>query len=163
MILAAWYHPILATLFTLVAVFLMMVILLQRGRGVGLSGAFGGAATNTAFGSKTGDVLTWATVVIACFFLLLTVVLNYVFVPQGADLSTGSPSVTTPAPASTPPPAGTTAELPISTGQQQGATPTPGPQPAGSDTQPPADAGQTKPPPAQEPPAQPDETGGDNP
>ena len=81
MLLAAWYHPILATLFALVAVFLMLVILLQRGRGVGLAGAFGGAATNTAFGSKTGDVLTWATVVIACIFLLVALGLNYVFVP----------------------------------------------------------------------------------
>jgi preprotein translocase subunit SecG len=92
MLLAAWYHPILATLFALVAVFLMMVILLQRGRGVGLAGAFGGAGGNTAFGSKTGDVLTWATVVIACVFLLLTVVLNFVFVPETAGLG-GVPAI----------------------------------------------------------------------
>lgn len=81
-ILAAvrWYHNIWATVFALLAVLLMGVILLQRGRGVGLSGAFGGAGGHTAFGAKTGDVLTWATIVIAVVLLTLTVGLNYVFV-----------------------------------------------------------------------------------
>lgn len=95
MILAEnWYHPILATLFAFVALLLMGIILLQRGKGVGLSGAFGGAGGQQAFGSKTGDVLTWATIVVAAFFLLFAVVLNYWFLP---------PRVSTPAEASAPP------------------------------------------------------------
>ena len=81
MLLALWYHSILATLFALLAVFLMGVILLQRGKGVGLAGAFGGAGGHTAFGAKTGDVLTWATVVIAFVMLTFAVILNFVFVP----------------------------------------------------------------------------------
>ena len=81
MLLALWYHSILATLFALLAVLLMGVILLQRGKGVGLSGAFGGAGGHTAFGAKTGDVLTWATIVIAIVMLVFAVILNYVFVP----------------------------------------------------------------------------------
>ncbi len=93
MILAAWYHGIAATLFALLAIFLMLLILLQRGKGVGLAGAFGGSATNTAFGSKTGDVLTWATVVLASVFLLLAVGLNHLFVPQGGGLRTPAPVV----------------------------------------------------------------------
>lgn len=84
MILAAWYHTILAMIFSLFAVLLMGVILLQRGKGVGLAGAFGGAGGHSAFGSKTGDVLTWATVVIAIMFLCVAVLLNYVFVPERA-------------------------------------------------------------------------------
>jgi preprotein translocase subunit SecG len=84
MILAAWYHPILATLFALLAILLMGVILLQRGRGVGLAGAFGGAGGNTAFGAKTGDFLTWATIVIAGVFLVTSILLNYAFRPQTA-------------------------------------------------------------------------------
>lgn len=90
MILAAWYHTILAILFAFVAIFLMLVILLQRGKGVGLAGAFGGAGGHSAFGSKTGDVLTWATIVIAGFFLLFAVLLNYVFVPQKPSFQTGA-------------------------------------------------------------------------
>jgi len=81
MILAAAYHPVLATLFGFLALLLIVVILLQRGRGVGLAGAFGGAGGQQAFGAKTGDFLTWATIVIAAILLTFAVLLNYVFVP----------------------------------------------------------------------------------
>ena len=93
MLLALWYHSILATLFALLAVFLMGVILLQRGKGVGLSGAFGGAGGHTAFGAKTGDVLTWATVVIAFVLLTFAVILNFVFVPL-APPTAPAPTIT---------------------------------------------------------------------
>ena len=81
MILAAYYHPILATLFGFAAIVLIGVILLQRGKGVGLAGAFGGAGGHTAFGAKTGDFLTWATVAGAAIMLTFAIILNYVFVP----------------------------------------------------------------------------------
>ncbi len=76
----------LATIFgivlCIVCALLVLVILLQRGRGGGLSGAFGGAGGNTPFGAKTGDVFTWVTVGFAVIFLVLEVVLNFLFVPQ---------------------------------------------------------------------------------
>ena len=43
-----------------------------------LSSAFGGAGGSTAFGSKTGDVLTWATSVVFGVFMLLAIALNLV-------------------------------------------------------------------------------------
>ena len=98
MLLAAFYHPILATLFALLAILLMLVILLQRGRGVGLQGAFGGAGGHTAFGSKTGDILTWITVIGAGVFLFCIVILNYVFTEQKAALPTPPASGTPAAP-----------------------------------------------------------------
>jgi len=58
---------------------LMGVILLQRGRGTGLAGAFGGAGGASAFGAKTGDVFTWITVVVAAVFILLSIGANFVF------------------------------------------------------------------------------------
>lgn len=79
MMLAAWYHPIFATIFGMVCFLLIVVVLLQRGRGVGLSGAFGGTGTHAALGSKTGDVLTWITMVGIGIFILLSIGLNYVF------------------------------------------------------------------------------------
>jgi preprotein translocase subunit SecG len=68
----------LVTMFIVVALFLMLLILIQKGRGGGLSGAFGGGGGNTAFGTKTGDVLTWATSIVFGIFLLLAVFLNLV-------------------------------------------------------------------------------------
>jgi len=81
MILALWYHTILAVIFTVIAIALMGVILLQRGKGVGLAGAFGGAGGHTAFGAKTGDFLTWVTIVGAVLFLVWAVLMNFWFVP----------------------------------------------------------------------------------
>jgi len=63
-------------LFILVSLLLILLILIQKGRGGGLSGAFGGAGGNTAFGAKTGDVLTWATSIIFGVFVLLAITLN---------------------------------------------------------------------------------------
>ncbi len=96
MILAAFYHPIVATLFALMAVLLMLVILLQRGRGVGLQGAFGGVGGHTAFGSKTGDILTWITIVGAGVFLFFAVILNFVFVKKRAADDLPTPPAQTP-------------------------------------------------------------------
>lgn len=63
-------------LFIFICVVLILIVLIQKGRGGGLSSAFGGAGGNTAFGSKTGDVLTWATSIIFGIFLLLAIALN---------------------------------------------------------------------------------------
>ena len=71
------FYSILALLLT-VAVLLVLLILIQKGRGGGLSGAFGGSGGSTAFGAKTGDVLTWATSVVFGVFILLAVVLDLI-------------------------------------------------------------------------------------
>src|SRR5881394_4011163 len=63
-------------LLLLVCFFLILLVLIQKGRGGGLASAFGGGGGNTAFGSKTGDVLTWATSIIFGVFLILAVILN---------------------------------------------------------------------------------------
>src|SRR5687767_3448521 len=63
-------------LFIIICLFLILLILIQKGRGGGLASAFGGAGGNTAFGSKTGDVLTWATSIVFGIFLVLAVSLN---------------------------------------------------------------------------------------
>jgi preprotein translocase subunit SecG len=89
MILAEWYHKILAFFFAVLAIVLIIVILLQRGRGVGLAGAFGGTGGATAFGAKTGDVLTWVTIVGAILLLTFTAILNFVFVETGPGLGRG--------------------------------------------------------------------------
>ncbi len=54
-----------------VGLLLMVVILLQRGRGGGLAGAFGGMGGQSAFGTKAGDVFTRITVVLAVIWIAL--------------------------------------------------------------------------------------------
>ncbi|HVT79893.1 MAG TPA: preprotein translocase subunit SecG [Phycisphaerae bacterium] len=67
-------------LLILVSVFLVMVILVQRGRGGGLSGAFGsGGGSSSAFGTKTGDVFTTLTVVTFVVFVILAIILSFQF------------------------------------------------------------------------------------
>jgi preprotein translocase subunit SecG len=63
-------------LFIFVCLFMILLILIQKGRGGGLASAFGGMGGNTAFGSKTGDVLTWATSIVFGIFIVLAVALN---------------------------------------------------------------------------------------
>ena len=72
----AFFLYLAITLVIVVSLFLILLILIQKGRGGGLASAFGGAGGNTAFGSKTGDVLTWATSVVFGVFLALCITLN---------------------------------------------------------------------------------------
>ena len=53
----------------LLGLFLMIIVLLQRGRGGGLAGAFGGMGGQSAFGTKAGDVFTKITIVVALFWV----------------------------------------------------------------------------------------------
>lgn len=57
-----------------VAVFLILVVLVQRGRGGGLAGALGGMGGQSAFGTKAGDTFTKITIWTAVVWILLCVV-----------------------------------------------------------------------------------------
>ena len=59
------------------ALFLTALVLIQRGGGGGLAGAFGGAGGQSAFGTKAGDVFTRITVIVAaCWILLCILAIN---------------------------------------------------------------------------------------
>ncbi|MBM4076902.1 MAG: preprotein translocase subunit SecG [Planctomycetes bacterium] len=64
----------LLTLQMFVGIFLIVLILLQRGRGGGLAGAFGGMGGQSAFGTKAGDIFTRVTIVVAVIWFLLSCV-----------------------------------------------------------------------------------------
>jgi preprotein translocase subunit SecG len=73
---------VVAVLFILCCVVLILIILIQKGRGGGLSGAFGGGMASGILGSKTGDFLTWVTIVTAGVFLTIAVVMGKFYKPQ---------------------------------------------------------------------------------
>lgn len=77
--------PFLLTLFLIVCILLIVVVLLQKGRGGGLGAAFGGGG-GSAFGTKTGDVFTWVTIVLTGLFLLLAIIATVVYRPPPGDV-----------------------------------------------------------------------------
>ena len=56
---------LLGWLMGFLSLFLIMLILIQRGKGGGLTGALGGPGGQSAFGSKAGDTFTVITIVVA--------------------------------------------------------------------------------------------------
>lgn len=73
----------------LLSVFLVLVILVQRGRGGGLTGALGGMGGQSAFGTKAGDLFTRITIVVAAIWVVLSMaslkVLNQASSTAGLD------------------------------------------------------------------------------
>ena len=62
-----------------VCAFLMLVVLLQQGKGGGMGAAFGGGATQQVFGGRgAGNILTRATAVCAGIFMITSVSLAWV-------------------------------------------------------------------------------------
>lgn len=86
--------------FTAIAVLLILVVMVQRGRGGGLAGAFGsGGGGGSAFGTKTGDVFTWVTVILFVVFMLMAVGLNFAFKGSKEEIQgmpTSEPAVSVP-------------------------------------------------------------------
>ena len=56
------------------SLFLMLLVLVQRGKGGGLTGALGGMGGQSAFGSKAGDAFTKITIITAAIWIGLCMV-----------------------------------------------------------------------------------------
>ena len=72
---------VIAVLFVICALTLILVVLIQKGKGGGLSGALAGGMASGILGSKTGDFLTWFTIVLAGLFLTLAIVMAKFYKP----------------------------------------------------------------------------------
>jgi len=70
----AFVSGLLMVLLFLTAIFLIVLVLIQRGKGGGLAGAFGGLGGQSAFGTKAGDLFTRITIGVATFWILLCLV-----------------------------------------------------------------------------------------
>jgi preprotein translocase subunit SecG len=69
----------ITTLHVIVSVILVLVVLLQSGKGADLSGAFGGGATQTAFGSRgPASFLSKMTTIAAVIFMLTSIGLSMI-------------------------------------------------------------------------------------
>jgi preprotein translocase subunit SecG len=110
---------ILKGIFVLVCIFLVLVILLQSGKGGDVAAAFGGAGSQTAFGPRGAQKpLEKATVIAAVLFMFLALLFSLPGIGDGGSVVSDDP-----APAATPTPTPTPAAS---------TTPAPQPSPAAS-------------------------------
>lgn len=100
-----------------VCLFLLVVVLMQQGKGGGLQAAFGGSGSDAAFGARSSaTVLTRATTVLGALFMVGSMTLAILGQRGTGSLLSGveGPGLQPPAPASAPadaaPPAETESE-----------------------------------------------------
>ncbi len=84
----------IAVIWFICAVVLVLVILIQKGKGGGLSGALGGGMASGILGSKTGDFLTWFTVALVGIFLTFSVVMAKYYKPSISSFDAGFRTIT---------------------------------------------------------------------
>ena len=112
----SFMHFLFGTLMLVISVFLILLVLVQRGRGGGLTGALGGAGGQSAFGTKAGDTftrVTYGAAILWIFVCMMAIKVLQVPAPLAGGPSrpavksgtrssdaTETPSATTPATAS---------------------------------------------------------------
>jgi preprotein translocase subunit SecG len=69
------WTTLLNVLLVICSLLLIFLVLIQRGKGGGLAGAFGGAGGSSAFGTKAGDVFTKVTMYVAGIWILISMFL----------------------------------------------------------------------------------------
>lgn len=67
----SWLPPVLNFILFFAGLFLVLIILIQRGKGGGLAGALGGVGGSSPFGSRAGDAFMRFTIYVALVWLLL--------------------------------------------------------------------------------------------
>jgi len=78
----------------LIATFLIVLVLVQRGKGGGLAGALGGMGGQSAFGTKAGDLFTRITIVTASVWIVLCAFTVW-YLGRGRDVITSGLRTTT--------------------------------------------------------------------
>ena len=69
-----WYDYTLNGILLFLSLVMWLLILIQKGKGGGLAGAFGGAGGSSAFGSKAGDTLMKVTLYLAAGWIFLIMI-----------------------------------------------------------------------------------------
>jgi preprotein translocase subunit SecG len=78
------FSTILLILFIPICILLILIVLLQAGKGGGLAGAFGGAGGQTFLGARgAADFLGKLTIYLAIGFMFLALVLSFTYGRRG--------------------------------------------------------------------------------
>src|SRR5258707_11957093 len=97
---------ILASLLILASLFMICLVLIQRGKGGGLAGALGGMGGSSAFGAKAGDIFTRITIITASIWIAFCLIALFWSKHHGDVLGKANAASSTTLPNI--PPAGTT-------------------------------------------------------
>jgi len=71
---ASTWSILLNIVVLVLSLMLLFIILIQRGKGGGLAGAFGGMGGSSAFGSKAGDTFVKITLYLAAIWVLVIMI-----------------------------------------------------------------------------------------
>ena len=77
----------------LISLFIVLIILLQRGRGGGLTGALGGAGGASAFGVKAGDIFTRITAISVLLWIVLCALTCFWYLPNALNIASDPASL----------------------------------------------------------------------
>lgn len=69
-----WVSHLLNFIVIVVGFLLMLVVLIQRGKGGGLAGAFGGVGGSSPFGSRAADAFVKITLYLAAVWVLIIMI-----------------------------------------------------------------------------------------
>jgi preprotein translocase subunit SecG len=79
---------ILIILYVVVCIALVVIVLLQSGKGGGLTGIFGsGGGGQTIFGARAGDIMTKTTTALAVCFMVFSLVLAVLSAQRNSSLT----------------------------------------------------------------------------
>ena len=121
---------LLTIVHVIVAIFLILVVLLQTGKRADLAGAFGGGGSQTAFGARgAATLLSRLTSWSAGIFMATSLILSLMSSSRGIGRGSVLDAVTVPAPVSSPAPSTPPAAAPAPTAVPP-AAPAPVPAPA---------------------------------
>ena len=98
-------YEIFVVFYLLVSIALIVLVLIQHGKGASMGAAFGAGASGTVFGSSgTGNFLTKTTTILAILFFILSIALGNLTAKQskpddGSDFFQTVPALSEQAPA----------------------------------------------------------------
>lgn len=91
---------VLVVLHVMACIFLIAVVLLQRGKGAEIGAVFGSGASSTVFGSRgAGNFLTKLTTVSAVIFMVTSLSLSYLWTTSSSERLFDEPVAAEEAPA----------------------------------------------------------------
>jgi preprotein translocase subunit SecG len=96
--LPSFAAPLWNVLLLLVGVFLILLVLIQRGKGGGVSGMLGGAGGSSAFGSRAGDTFTKVTIYVALAWIFMIMVMIKMIQPTTSSEERPSAAQNVPTP-----------------------------------------------------------------